>query len=200
MNHASLFGASALLLAACGGNNDTASQPADTATPATAAPTAATTSAGAPNIATEAPSYIARAGAADMWEIESSRALLAKSANAAVKDFAQMMIDQHRQSTAKIKAAAGAADIEVAPPRLAADQQRMLDDIRQADAAEVDAVYLRHQRTAHDAAFELHNAYAASGDTDHLKKAASEITRVIETHRRELGKLGASNAPSPEAM
>ncbi|MDO9443488.1 MAG: DUF4142 domain-containing protein, partial [Beijerinckiaceae bacterium] len=114
-----------------------------------------------------------------------------KSANADVKAFAQMMVDNHGKSTAKVKAAAAEAKIEVGAPKLDADQQKMLDEIKAADAAGIDAVYLAHQKTAHDAALALHKDYAASGDTASLKKAAGEIVPVVEAHRAELGKLAA---------
>lgn len=190
MKYASLLGASALLLAACEGNSERASAPADPAANP-AAPSAETMpSANTPTAPTDARNYVAMAGAADRWEIESSRAILAKTSNDAVKDFAQMMIEQHEQSTAKIKAAAGTADIDVTPPRLDGDQQRMLDEIQRADAAGADAIYLRHQRTAHDKALALHQGYADQGDTARLKQAASEIVAVVEMHRRQLDKLG----------
>jgi putative membrane protein len=189
-----MLGASALLLAGCGESGDTSAPPADSATDTAATDTAvaptAPPQAATPATPTDAPTYIAKAGAGDMWEIESSKALLAKSGNAEVKKFAQMMIDQHGQSTAKIKAAATAAKIEVPAPKLDPDQQRMLDEIKQADAAGIDAVYLRHQRAAHDAALALHKAYGEGGDTESLKKAANEIVPVVETHRSHLGKLG----------
>ncbi len=195
-----LLGTTALLLAACGGSGDTASERADTASPNATPPTAAEMlPAEAGNTAIEAQDYVARAGAGDMWEIESSRALLAKSTNEEVKKFAQMMIDQHGQSTAKIKAAAQSAGVAIATPKLNANQQRMLDEIKQADAPSIDAIYLRHQRSAHADALALHQAYAAGGDIAGLKPAATEIARVVEMHRRELEKLDGSRQSSAKA-
>ncbi len=185
----------ALLLSACGNNDNGSAAPADTsggdgvvAADGTAPPAATPAAPAAP---TDAAGYIAKAGAGDLWEIESSKALLAKSTNADVKKFAQMMIDNHGQSTAKVKAAAAAAKIEVAAPVLDADQQKSLDEIKKADAATIDAVYLAHQKTAHDAALALHQSYSTLGDTDSLKKAAGEIVPVVEAHRAELTKLAA---------
>ena len=56
-------------------------------------------------------------------------------------------------------------------------------------AASIDAVYIRNQQAAHDAALALHRAYATGGDTPGLKAAASEIVPVIEKHIAELQKL-----------
>jgi putative membrane protein len=127
-----------------------------------------------------------------MWEIESSKAFMAKSDNADLKKFAQMMVDNHTQSTEKLKAAAKSANLTPPAPKLDAEQQRMLDEIKAADAANVDAVYMRHQATAHQTALALHQGYAANGDNDALKKAAGEIAPVVQKHITELGKMSAS--------
>jgi putative membrane protein len=178
----------AFLLAACGSNND-AAPPTETASVDQTAASDMTEPADTPATPVDAAGYIAKADAGDMWEIESSKALLAKSTNADVKAFAQMMIDHHGKSTAKVKAAAAEAKIDVAAPTLDVDQQKMLDDIKKADATGIDAVYLAHQKTAHDAALALHKGYAASGDTPALKKVAGEIVPVVEEHRAALAKL-----------
>jgi putative membrane protein len=181
----------AALLSACGNNDNqtaTDAQRAETAS----AETAPIAPAAAPGAPTDAPGYIAKAGAGDLWEIESSKALLAKSARADVKKFAEMMIDHHGKSTAKVKAAAAAASVTVSPPVLDAAQQASLREIKDADAATIDGVYLRHQQTAHDAALALHRAYATNGDTANLKTAASEIVPVVEQHIAELQKLSAA--------
>lgn len=185
-----LLAATAMLAACNSPETETTPVAADTAATDTAME--APTPAGAPGAPTDAAGYVAKAGAGDMWEIESSRALLAKSKRADVKAFAQMMIDNHGKSTAKIKAAAGSASIEATPPALDPDQQKMLDEINNADAATIDGIYLRHQKTAHDAALALHRAYSTNGDTDSLKKAAGEIVPVVENHIAELQKLSAA--------
>lgn len=181
----------AFLLAACSGAKDEAPPPTDTAVVDESAAESDVSAPPAMPATVDAAGYIAKAGAGDMWEIESSKALLAKSSDADIKKFAQMMIDHHGKSTAKVKAAAAETKLVVPPPKLDADQQKMLDDIKAADASSIDAVYLAHQKTAHDAALALHQGYATDGDTPSLKKAAGEIVPVVESHRTELGKLSA---------
>ena len=178
----------ALALAACSGADDNA--PAETATVTETMPEADVPAlTGAPATPVDAAGYVAKAGAGDMWEIESSKALLEKSTIAEVKAFAQMMIDHHGKSTAKVEAAAAEAKLTVLPPKLDDTQQTMLDDIRNADAESIDAVYLAHQKSAHDAALALHKGYAAGGDAEGLKKAAGEIVPVVEAHRTQIAKL-----------
>lgn len=190
-----ILGAGASLLTACNGNNTDqtadADMPTNDATAVSADPIAAA-DAGSSDAPTDAAGYAAKAGASDMWEIESSRALLAKSTDAEVKKFAQMMIDQHTESTGKVKAAVDRANIALTPPSMDNMQQQMLNEIKNADAGTIDQVYVRHQKTAHDAALKLHQGYAANGDNAELKKAASEIAPVVQRHITELGKLGRS--------
>jgi putative membrane protein len=179
-----------LALAACSGADSNA--PTETTTVAfepTGAESEAAPMAGTPATPVDAASYISKAGAGDLWEIESSKALLAKSTNSEVKAFAQMMIDHHGKSTAQVKAAAGEAQMTVSPPGLDAEQRTMLAEFKAAEAATIDAIYLSHQKNAHEAALALHQGFAASGDTAPLKKSARAIVPVIETHRTELAKL-----------
>lgn len=155
------------------------------------APNAMTNMAAAPTTATpiDAAGYIANAGAGDLFEIESSKALIAKSTNADAKRFANQMIDAHTKSTAKIKAAAKEAGLTVSAPTLDPAQQQMLDEIKAAPADQIDSVYFADQAKAHAAALALHEHYAANGDTPALKKAASEIAPVVRQHIAEIEKL-----------
>ena len=142
-----------------------------------------------PAVAT--PAYLAAAGAGDMFEIESSKAVLASTKNAQLKMFAQMMIDQHTESTAKIKAAAKQANLTVSPPKLTPEQQKMLDGIKAASGAERDTLYMQDQAAAHQEALALHQGYASSGDTPGLKTVAAEIVPVVQKHIAELGTIKA---------
>ncbi len=146
-----------------------------------------------PNASVAAPTdeagYVAQAGAADLFEIESSKIALEKSQNKAVRDFAQMMIDQHQKSTADIKAAAQKAGVTVQPPALMANQQQILEEIKTADAGNFDSVYVRNQRMAHNAALALHQGYARNGDTPALKETASAVAKVVQEHIDHLASL-----------
>jgi putative membrane protein len=199
MKHLFLATASAALLAACNGaesdRTDTGAQSADGADVATndAAQNTAATADTAADVPTDAAAYAAKAGASDMFEIESSKAAMAKSNNAEVDKFAQMMVDHHTQSTAKVKAAAAKSNVTLTPPKLEPMQQQMLDEINNASADTVDAIYLRHQRTAHDAALKLHQGFAANGNDTEFKRVAGEIAPVVERHIAELGKIKATD-------
>lgn len=141
---------------------------------------------------TDPATYVQMAGAADMFEIESSRAVLTKTKNADVRTFANMMIDEHTKSTAKVKQAASGQNVTAAAPQLMPDQQRMLDEIKNADAANVDRTYLANQRTAHTAALALHQGFSAAPNAGALGKAAGEIAPVVQKHLTELDRIEGS--------
>lgn len=139
--------------------------------------------------AVSAPEYAGLAGAADLFEIESSKIVLETTKNPAVKSFAQMMIAQHTQSTETIKAAAKEAKLDLAPPSLSPPQQAMITDIEAASGTERDAIYVRDQAKAHRDALALHQGYASSGESAPLKKAASGIVPVVQKHLDELSRI-----------
>jgi putative membrane protein len=150
---------------------------------------------------TDAASYVHKAGAADMWEIASSKAVLQNTKNADVKKFAQMMVDHHTRATQKLMASAKAGQISAGPPQMDAMQQSMLDDIKNAGAGDIDGIYLKHQRTAHNAALRLHQNFATNGTNDSLKKTAREMVGVVKSHIAELQRLSSiSNSQSRQSM
>jgi putative membrane protein len=183
--------AACLLAAAC--NDTKTGTPASDALDANSVTTNVADMTPAPDTASPSPTtaanYLAMAGAGDLFEIESSRAVLGKSDDKVVKDFAQMMIEAHSQSTEKLKAAASSAGLTVAPPALTPDQQTKLDTIKNATGATVVNTYIAAQREAHAAALTLHQSYQQGGDTPALKTAAGEIVTVVQHHIAMLAKL-----------
>jgi len=173
-----------LALAGC---NRAAPPPVENAALDNSAETNAAASAPVP--VTDAATYLTKAGAGDLFEIESSRAIADKTGNAGIKAFAQMMITDHGKSTARLKAAAREAGLTAPTPSLDPAQQQTLDAIRNATGTAADSAYLDAQRTGHSEALALHSGYAVGGDTEPLKKAANEIAPVVQHHIDQLARL-----------
>src|SRR5688572_550135 len=76
-----------------------------------------------PAYAQSADVYVAKAGAGDVYEKQSSQLVLTTSKNADVRKFAQMMVTDHSQSTADVKAAALKSGLKPKPPMLDAEQK-----------------------------------------------------------------------------
>lgn len=131
---------------------------------------------------TSGPAYVAKAGAGDQYEIQSSRLLLQTTHNAKLRDFANMMIRDHTNSTAKVKAATQRAGITVPPPHLDAMGTRNVAALRGAKGEARDRLYVTQQKAAHQQALALHQGYAAHGSVPALKAVAGEIAPVVQTH------------------
>jgi putative membrane protein len=138
---------------------------------------------------TAAPMFVMKAGASDLYEIQSSRLALQKASGARVRDFAQMMIDHHTKTTQQVTAAARSAGLNPPPPALEPHQVQMIAELQPLSGAAFDAAYLRQQRMAHDMALSLHSTYSERGDSAALRKAASGAVPIIRRHIEELKSL-----------
>lgn len=148
-----------------------------------AAPAAAIAAAPMP-----ASTYVMKAGAGDMFEIESSK-LVMNSANPKLQQFAHQMVTDHTQSTQDVKAAAMKAGMKVAPPMLNAEQRGNIAKLKAANGAARDKMYVAQQKVAHHEALELHQGYAAGGSVAPLKMTAAKIAPVVKNHIQMLSTM-----------
>ncbi len=133
----------------------------------------------APN--TMAAGYVAKAGAADKFEIQSSEMVM-NSKNPKVRDFAAKMVQDHTKSTNMVKAAAMKSGMMPKPPMLDAQQSAMIAELRKLNGPARDAAYIADQKKAHQMALNLHQTYASTGTDPNLKMAASNIVPVVQGH------------------
>jgi len=126
--------------------------------------------------------YVGMAAASDMFEIQSSQLARTRGQGQAVKDFAQMMIDHHSQTTAQLTAAARAAGVTPPMPALLPMQSRMMNDLQSASGADFDRVYLSQQVQAHEMALSLHSNYARGGDAPALRAVAGAAVPIVQQH------------------
>jgi len=140
-------------------------------------------------VAMPTPAYLAKAGAGDLYETQSSKLVLATTKSAGIRDFANQMIADHSKSTADIKAAAMKSSLKPAPPMLDAKQKSMIAALTSAKGPMRDKLYLQQQHGAHQEALALHKDYAATGDKPALKAVAATIVPVVEKHIASMGEL-----------
>ena len=139
---------------------------------------------------TSAMDYLNMAGASDQFEIQSSQVALQRTQTPEVRQFAQMMIQHHTQSTADLVTAARSSNITPPPPRLRADQDRMIAGLRNSGTgADFDRAYLQGQLAGHREALMLHQHYAQHGDNPALRAAAAKIVPVVQTHLDRLQQM-----------
>jgi putative membrane protein len=140
---------------------------------------------------TQAPAFVTNAAASDMYEIQSSQLALQKTQNAGVRTFAQQMIDQHTQTSMKLKTIAQSANIPV-PTTLDARRQSMLSNLQAASATDFDDRYIDQQTAAHQEALTLMQSYASRGDHEGLRAFAAETAPAIEQHLMHVRQLDQS--------
>lgn len=202
--HLILSSAALLALAACGDSKNVASE-AETSAGDAAIETATAVEPAAPAPAATANTnsvagYAATAAMSDMFEIESSKLALEKSASPEVKKFAQMMIDGHTKTTAELKATLATAGVTMTPPpALDERRQAMLEELRGKSTAEFDTAYLDQQTAAHGEALSLHQGYANGGDNAAAKAFAAKTAPVVQMHLDMVKKLDTAGADEPAA-
>jgi putative membrane protein len=148
-----------------------------------------------------APGYMAQAGSSDQFEIQSGQLAMQASQNAAVRNFANMIIADHTRSTQMVVAAAQSAGLTPPPPALLPEQQAMLDQLRASGSGPAfDQAFQQIQIQAHQSALSLHQNYAASGDVPALRTAAGQIVPVVQMHLQQLQSMQVMAPPPPPPM
>ena len=146
-----------------------------------------------------APGYMAQAASADQAEIQSGQLALQMSQNAAVRNFANMIIADHTRSSQMIAAAAQSTrGLAPPPPTILLPQQAMLDQLRAAGSGpSFDMAFRQAQISAHQQALALHQNYAANGDVPALRNAAAQIVPVVQMHLSQAEALNVAPPPPP---
>jgi len=156
---------------------------------ALSAATALTWSGAALAQAAGASDYVMKAGASDLYEMQSSQLVLQTTQDPKVKTYANKMIKDHTKSTAMVKAAATKAGMTPAEPMLDADGQQMISQLQAAQGPERDKLYMQQQMMSHDKALSLQQDYASNGDSKPLKSAAAKIVPVVQSHKAMMSSM-----------
>ncbi len=135
--------------------------------------------------------FVSNASQSDMYEIAAGNMAQARSKNADVKAFGQMMVIHHTVMTNEMKPLVASAG---KTPAAALDERRqgMLDNLKGATDATFDAAYLDQQVAAHKEALTLMKGYADHGNDAGLKVGAAKAVPKIEGHLADAEKLQAS--------
>jgi putative membrane protein len=145
-----------------------------------------------------APGYLSTAASSDMFEIQSAQLAQQMSSSGSVRNFANMLITDHTQSTQMLMAAAAAARLPAMTPVLLPQHQALLDQLRGAGSGYAfDQAFQQVQIQAHQQALTLHQNYAASGDVPALRTVSGQIVPVIQRHLQMAQSLQLMAPPPP---
>jgi putative membrane protein len=188
-----LIGCSVLAigLAACSPKNPEAKATVTTPAPAADATGTPASTPAMPDDKTK--TFVEKAALTDMYEIEAAKIALQRSKVQPVKDFAQMMIDDHTATTAELGPLASAAG--VAPPTaLDEDHMKKLDDLKSAKVQDFDDKYIDQQTAAHSDALGLMKDYAENGKDPGIQAFASKVALKVDEHLQKVKALDKSPA------
>ena len=159
--------------------------------PSTTVPAVSGTTAATP-MPTTASEYLAMAASGDLYEKTSSQMMLeTPQANATLRGFAQEMVQDHTETTNRLTQAAQRAGIAPGAPTMARQHQAMIEQLRAANGAQRDQIYLTQQMQAHEQALALHQTYAQRGDTPALREAAQLVAQAVLDHLQKLQRIRA---------
>lgn len=126
--------------------------------------------------------YVAKAGAGDLYEIQSSQLAVQRATRPGVREFAQMLVTDHTRTTQLVADAARSDGLTPPPPRLEAAQRSMLRQLERARPRDFDRLYLNQQIPAHQQALALHRDYARNGNGPALRRVAGDAVPIVQHH------------------
>jgi putative membrane protein len=171
----------ALALAACGQQATTESQTSTTAEtnqPEMAQPAAMTDA-----------EFVQAAANSDAYEIQSSELAAQRAARADVKEFATMMIRDHRATTQELTALAPQLNMAAPTPQLASAETNDLNRLRGLSGEAFDDAYLDEQVEAHEAAVNTFERYIQGSSPGPLRDWAQTTLPKLRTHLEHVQRL-----------
>jgi len=144
----------------------------------------------APEEVKTAENFVPMAAISNMFEIESSKLALKNSQDENVRNFAQMMVDDHSAAAEKMKAAVQKSEMDITiPMELDAKHQKMMDQLQSASGDDFNTQYLQMQSQAHDEAIALFTAYSKNGEEGPIKEFAAATLPTLKKHKQMLEKI-----------
>lgn len=134
--------------------------------------------------------FVPNAARSDMYEIQASQMAETRSHNREITALARMLVTDHRASTAGLQRAVRAGAVNTTIPTALDDRrQGMINNLRDASAADFDGVWVTQQIAAHEEALALMTGFADRGDNDALKAAARTTAPVVQRHLDALHRI-----------
>jgi putative membrane protein len=136
-----------------------------------------------PNTMATGADFVATAAATDEYERRAGGIARERAHDSRVREFGQMMIQAHTQTSRALAAAAGQAGLQ-APrdPHLDPGLERMLRLLRDVPAMAFDKLYLQQQHEVHMDALGLMRTYSRWSREAPLRAAAAQTAPMVQQH------------------
>ncbi|NEU72664.1 DUF4142 domain-containing protein [Hassallia byssoidea VB512170] len=135
--------------------------------------------------------FITKAAQSDMTEIQTSKLALQKSRNKSVRDYAQMMIKHHTESSRELKPIAQSKKVAL-PTTIGPDNTTLLESLKKVSGSQFDQAYMQGQVEAHTKTEAEYQKYLDQGEDPQLKAFATKILPLVTQHREMAQKMVAT--------
>ena len=132
--------------------------------------------------------FIVKAAQSDMTEIKTSQLALQRSRDSKIREFAQMMITQHTQSSSKLKPIASQKGVKL-PTTLGADNTALLTQLTKLSGVEFDRAYMKGQAQGHSKTQAVYQKELKQGQDPDAQAFASQILPIVQDHLRMADEL-----------
>jgi len=126
--------------------------------------------------------FIMEASSGGQFEVASSRLALQKSDSAAVKKFAQRMVDDHTRVNQELDGLLRQRGV-VPATDLSLHHEAMIDKLQRLSGAEFDRTYWKQQLLAHEEALAVFEGESRHGQDPNLRTFAGRTLTALTQHR-----------------
>jgi putative membrane protein len=140
-------------------------------------------------------SFVTSAAEANLAEIDMGKMVGQKSADPAVKDFANRMVTDHTQASQKLASVAEMNGVEL-PTEASAAERNQKSELEKLSGAQLNDAYLRDELQGHKETISAFESEIEHGQNQEAKNYAEQTLPTLQDHIRIAediaGKLGIS--------
>ena len=129
--------------------------------------------------------FLRMAAIANLKEIEMSKLAQEQAQDASVKQFAQMMVQDHTQATQQLKQLAKDKDVKL-PNDLPKDEQEEVDALKATQGREFDQCYISAMKAQHLMDVSKFSDKAATAKDQDVRAFAAQATPILQQHTQQV--------------
>lgn len=125
--------------------------------------------------------FMTTAASNGMFEVQASQLAMERSNNAQIDEYAQMMVNDHQKANDQLKQLAQQKNVML-PDSLGENMMGHMQDLRDAQANELDMTYLNKMEETHQSAVDLFESAANDIQDPEVQNFASTTLPTLQQH------------------
>jgi putative membrane protein len=125
--------------------------------------------------------FVKKAAKGGLMEVQLGTIAAQRASSSEVKQFGQMMVDEHSKANQQLMEIAAEKNIQL-PRQLDSDQQETIQDFSKKSGSEFDSDYMSHMVDDHQEDIDVFKEQAEEGRDPALKQFASTTVPKLEKH------------------